>query len=80
MNLHPMPDTEEGIIHRRIKDIWLKARSDAMFGTSDQEVIDILDEAHDKSMEVGFQRYLDYITAKWHANLKTLNEGTAPKP
>nr|WP_229263990.1 extracellular solute-binding protein [Cohnella cholangitidis] len=80
MNLHPMPDTEEGIIHRRIKDIWLEARADAMFGTSDQEVIDILDEAHDKSMEVGFQRYLDYITAKWHANLKTLNEGTAPQP
>jgi putative aldouronate transport system substrate-binding protein len=79
MNLYPMPDSEEGVIHRRIKDIWLKARAEAMFGTTDEEVDLILDAAHDQSMEAGFQRYLDFITAKWHSNMKKLNEGSDQK-
>ncbi|MFX3632644.1 MAG: extracellular solute-binding protein [Candidatus Pristimantibacillus sp.] len=73
LNLHPMPDTEEGIIHRRVKDIWLEARAASMFGKTDDEVLKILDNAHDKSMSVGFQKYLDFITEKWHSNLELLH-------
>ncbi|MFD0717189.1 extracellular solute-binding protein [Paenibacillus sp. GCM10027626] len=73
INLHPMPESEEGVIYRRVKDIWLKARADAMFGATDEEVLKILDDAHNQSMAVGFQQYLDYITAKWHSNLLMLN-------
>jgi len=72
INLYPMPNSEEGVIHRRIKEIWLKARADAVFGSSDEEVLKILDNAHEESMEVGFQKYLDYITEKWHLNLQAL--------
>jgi len=73
INLHPIPDTELGIIHRKVKDIWLKARAKAMFGMTDEEVLAILDQAHRDSMDSGYQLYLDYITEKWHANEKLLN-------
>lgn len=72
IRLHPMPDTEEGHIYRKVKDIWLNARASAMFGQSDEEVLAILDEAHEASMEAGFQTYLDYITRRWQENLKAL--------
>jgi len=74
INLHPMPDTEEGIIYRKVRDIWLKARADAMYGMTDEEVLEILDYAHSESMANGFQRYLDYITDKWHLNVRLLNQ------
>ncbi|TCZ75262.1 extracellular solute-binding protein [Paenibacillus albiflavus] len=73
INLHPMPDTQEGLIYRRVKEIWIKARADAMFGMTDEEVFKILDNAHNESMAIGFGQYLDYITAKWHSNLHVLN-------
>jgi len=73
INLHPMPDTQEGLIHRRVKEIWIKARADAMFGMTDEDVFKILDNAHNESMAIGFGQYLDYITTKWHSNLQALN-------
>ncbi|WP_256760678.1 extracellular solute-binding protein [Cohnella sp. WQ 127256] len=72
INLHPMPDSEQGAIYRQVKDIWLKARADAMFGRTNEEVLKILDLAHDQSMAIGFQRYLDFITEKWLSNLDLL--------
>ncbi|MFF2483286.1 extracellular solute-binding protein [Paenibacillus sp. NPDC058071] len=73
INLHPLPDSEEGNIHRKVKDIWLKARADALFGVTDEEVLRILDRAHEDSMEAGYQKYLDFITAKWRTNLELLD-------
>lgn len=73
INMYPMPDSEEGVIYQIVKDIWLQARADAMYGENDEEVLEILDEAHSESMSVGFQKYLDHITAKWHSNLQLLN-------
>lgn len=73
INLYPMPDTEVGDIYRKVKNIWLKARARAMFGTTDQEVLNILDQAHKDSMDAGFQLYLDYITKRWHENVTLLN-------
>ncbi|WP_391572882.1 extracellular solute-binding protein [Cohnella sp.] len=72
INLHPMPDTKEGDIHRKVREIWLKARADSVFALSDTEVEKILDNAHELSMENGFQTYLLYITDKWHENLHKL--------
>ncbi len=75
INLHPTPDTEVGEIYRRVKDIWLKARSQALFGATDQEVLGILDKAHRDSIDTGFQLYLDYITERWHENVTLLSAG-----
>jgi len=74
INLHPMPDTDVGAIQRKLKEIWLKARSDAVFGASDAEVEKILSDAHDQSMAVGFQDYLEFITFKWQSNLQKMQE------
>lgn len=75
INLIPDPSSEEGHILRRIKDIWLAARSAAMFGSTDSEVLAILDKAHEDSMKEGFQIYLDFITERWHENRAILNNG-----
>jgi ABC-type glycerol-3-phosphate transport system substrate-binding protein len=74
INLQPTPNSDVGIIFSRIKEIWLNARSYAMFGQTDKEVLAILDQAHKDAMEAGFQDYLDYITERWQANLKLLND------
>lgn len=73
INVEPPPNTEEGLIFRNVKEIWLSARTDAMFGQTDEEVLAILDKAHEASMDAGFQKYLDYITARWQQNVKVLN-------
>ncbi|MFD0958322.1 extracellular solute-binding protein [Paenibacillus chungangensis] len=72
INLFPMPNSTEGVILERVKDIWLDARAYALYAQSDEEVLAILDDAHESSMDIGFQLYLDYITEKWHANLEAL--------
>jgi len=74
VNLYPEPDSEEGIIHRQLKEIWLKTRAETMYAESDQEVLDRLDAANRESFEVGYQKYLNYITDKWRANLRTLGK------
>lgn len=74
INLQPTPNSDEGRIFARVKEIWLSARSYAMYGQTDEEVLEILDLAHKDSMESGFQDYLDFITSKWQENLKVLNQ------
>lgn len=73
INVRPASNSEEGYIMRELEEIWLEAREDALFGQTDEEVLTILDEAHISSMEVGFQKYLDYITNRWHENMRVLN-------
>lgn len=73
INVQPLWNSKEGQIMRALSEIWLKAREDALFGQSDEEVITILEEAHEASMEAGFQQYLDYIESKWQDNLSVLN-------
>lgn len=74
INVQPAIHSEEGRIMRALKEIWLDARENALFGHSDEEVLKILDEAHEASVEAGYQLYLDYITRRWQENLKVLNE------
>ncbi|OPA79511.1 ABC transporter substrate-binding protein [Paenibacillus selenitireducens] len=69
VNLFPVPDSQEGEIRTRITDIYLEQLSKAAFAKSDQEVLDILDKAHEDSVAAGYQQYLDYITKRWHENL-----------
>ncbi|TYP79647.1 ABC-type glycerol-3-phosphate transport system substrate-binding protein [Paenibacillus methanolicus] len=73
VNLFPIPDTDEGIAYQRVKDIWLKARAEALFAKSDDEVLKILDKAHKDSMDVDFQIVLDSYTKKWQDNKAIMN-------
>ncbi|REK69386.1 extracellular solute-binding protein [Paenibacillus paeoniae] len=73
INVQPAPNSEEGQIMSYLREIWLDARRDALFGKSDEEVLSILDDAHRASMEAGFQQYLNDITTRWQDNVKVLN-------
>ncbi|MBH5318510.1 extracellular solute-binding protein [Paenibacillus sp. GSMTC-2017] len=73
INLIPEPDVEEGLIAINLMDIWSKARTMAIFGETDEEVLAILDQAHEDSMAAGYQQYLNFITNRWQENVKKIN-------
>lgn len=73
IKLIPPSSIEEGRIYLKLKEIWLAARAAAMFGRTDEEVLEVLDDAHAASVEAGFDLYLDYITKRWQDNLRVLN-------
>lgn len=72
INLFPLPDTEEGITFQSGKDIWQKARAQALYAKTDEEALAILDKAHEDTMAIGFEKLLDYYTQRWHENLKMI--------
>ncbi|WP_028544070.1 extracellular solute-binding protein [Paenibacillus taiwanensis] len=74
LNWEPSSDSEEGIIRQSVKDIWLTARAKAMYAKSDEEALAIIDKAHDDSVKVGFDKYLDYITKVWTENKKAMGK------
>lgn len=74
LNVEPAPDSEEGIIRQSINDIWLTARAKSMYAKTDEEALQILDKAHDDSMKVGYEKYLEHITKVWTENKKALGK------
>lgn len=68
LNLDPLPETDAGIARTAVNEIWQIARAKAHMAASDEEVFKVLDQAHDDSMKVGFQTYLDHISQKWAEN------------
>jgi len=71
-NLSPAKDSPEGIIQTAVEDIWDESRAQALYAKSDEEVLKILDKAHDDAMAVGYQKLLDYQTERWHRNQKIM--------
>jgi putative aldouronate transport system substrate-binding protein len=74
LNWDPAPDSEEGIIRQSVRDIWLTARAKSMYAKTDAEALAILDKAHDDSMKVGYEKFLDYVTKVWTENKKALGK------
>ena len=68
-----MPDSEEGMIEQRVNDIYDEARAKAIHATSDQEVLDILDAAEKDAQAVGYDKLLEWKTAKWKDNLSKMS-------
>ena len=64
INLFPLPESEEGIAFQSAKDIWLKVRAQTLYAKTDEEALAMLDKAHDDSMNVGFQKVLDYYVTR----------------
>ncbi|UUZ95386.1 hypothetical protein LJK87_13510 [Paenibacillus sp. P25] len=73
-NINPAPDSPEGIIDQRVKDIFLEARAKALYAKSDQEVTAILDKAEKDAQAAGYAKSLDYKTKKWQENVKKLGK------
>ncbi|MCG7406218.1 extracellular solute-binding protein [Paenibacillus sp. ACRRX] len=74
LDWEPSSDSEEGIIRQSVKDIWLTARAKAMYAKSDEEALAIIDKAHDDSVKVGFDKYLEHITKVWTENKKAMGK------
>ncbi|SDT16784.1 carbohydrate ABC transporter substrate-binding protein, CUT1 family [Paenibacillaceae bacterium GAS479] len=66
--LAPPSDTEEGIIQTELEELWDETRAKALYAGSDEEVLSILDKAHDDAMKLGYQQLLDYKTKRWQEN------------
>lgn len=74
LNWDPAPDSEEGIIRQSVRDIWLTARAKSMYAKTDVEALAILDKAHEDSIKVGYEKFLDYVTKVWTENKKALGK------
>ncbi|WP_195571275.1 extracellular solute-binding protein [Paenibacillus sp. 1001270B_150601_E10] len=72
INLTPIPNSDLGVIAKRIDEIYLQARAKAIYAHSDSEVEGILKEAEQQSMAADYQKLLDYKTDRWHANKKKI--------
>lgn len=70
----PAPDSEVGIIRQSIRDIWLTARAKSMYAKSDEEALQILDKAHEDSMRLGYDKFLEHVTNVWTENKKALGK------
>ncbi|MGG4395307.1 extracellular solute-binding protein [Paenibacillus thiaminolyticus] len=70
----PAPDSEVGIIRQSIRDIWLTARAKSMYAKSDEEALQILDKAHEDSMKLGYDKFLEHVTNVWTENKKALGK------
>ncbi|GAA0292723.1 ABC-type glycerol-3-phosphate transport system substrate-binding protein [Gracilibacillus halotolerans] len=74
LNISPLPESEEGIIQQRIGEIFEEARAQAVYAQSDEEVEKIMQNAEKSAQDVGYEKLLEFQTAKWQENLSTLEE------
>ncbi|MEF3302692.1 extracellular solute-binding protein [Paenibacillus sp. GYB003] len=68
VNLDPEPSSEEGRIAEAVRNIYTEARAKALTAASDAEVIAVLDQADKEAKAAGYDRLLQYKTAKWREN------------
>lgn len=72
INLSPVPNSDLGMTAKRLDEIYLQARAEAIYAQSDEEVEAILKKAETASMAAGYQQLLDYKTERWQANKKKM--------
>ncbi|MBW5446278.1 extracellular solute-binding protein [Cohnella sp. CFH 77786] len=69
VNLDPAGDSEEGIIAQEVRELYEKAKAQAVIGAkSEDEVLAILDQAEKDAQKAGYDRLLQFKTAKWQEN------------
>lgn len=74
VNLHPFPDSDEGIIEQKIEDIYTESFSKALYAKNEEEVIKILDKAEADAQKAGYEKLLAFQTKIWQENLKLLSQ------
>lgn len=74
INLHPAPDSDEGIIEQKVEDIYLEAFSKALYANSEQDVLKVLDKAEADSQKASYGKLLEFQTVIWQNNLKQMGE------
>lgn len=71
-NLDPVPNSEEGIIMQRLRDQYKQVIPKLIFAKSDDEVKKLIGEAQAEADKLGYQKVLDWKTARWQENLKQM--------
>ena len=74
INLHPSPDSDEGIIEQKIEDIYLETFSKALYANGEQEVLNILDKAEADAQKAGYVKLLEFQAKIWQNNVNTMNQ------
>jgi hypothetical protein len=74
INLEPQPESEEGLISQKIKDIYKDTRARMLYAKNDEEIAALLEKAEKDSEKAGYSRLLAYKTNRWQQNLKKLNQ------
>lgn len=73
-NLDPLPNSEEGIIIQRLKDYYKQAIPKMIYAKSDEEVKQLIKQADEETEKLGYQKVLDWKTAKWKENLEMMKK------
>lgn len=72
INLAPAPDSEEGIIQQAVEEIFEESRAKALYAGSDDEVLQVLDQAEKDAQAVGYSKLLEFKTKKWQENVASM--------
>lgn len=73
-NIYPMPDTDLGKIYTRVKENYKETFQKMIFAQSDEEVLQILEDADKQATADGFDQVLEYMTGKWNENKAKLGK------
>ncbi len=74
----PDPASDLGQVNTIIADFYDQALADALFASSDAEVIKILDQTQEEMDKEGYQKFLDYHNNEW-SKRKALLQSLAEK-
>jgi putative aldouronate transport system substrate-binding protein len=72
LNLSPDPDSELGMIDQRVADIYAQTVVKVILAGSDEQALQILDQADLRARDAGYELLLEYKTQRWQGNLAKL--------
>jgi len=72
-NLAPDSSTEEGKALQKVADIETSVIAKALYAGSDAEVEKIIADGEASANKAGYQKLLEYETARWQENLKKID-------
>ena len=73
-NLDPAPASEEGLILQKLRDQYAQVIPRMIFAASDEELLELLQEADKEASDIGYDRLLAWKTEVWQSNLKKIKD------
>lgn len=71
-NLEPAPNSEEGIVLQRLRDMHKQLIPKIFFAKSDEEVLSLIEKADKEATKIGYEKALKWKSDVWQANLKSM--------
>lgn len=73
-NLDPAPASEEGLILQKLRDQYAQVIPRMIFAASDEELLELLQEADKEATDIGYDRLLGWKTEVWQSNLTKIKD------